>query len=119
MYSFEKNSDEENKFDRANIIQLIKECSDENDQNNSQFNKTTDVFTNENYSKNHIDFIKSIGWMKEHDKGTYQGKYGKKDAEYQSKYYKNKASWQNSKQSWSSSNQYYKTNYYDKYPNKR
>lgn len=113
-----ENRDEENKMDKANIIELLKECSNEDavDSANKQADRPANAGENskfaskgEHLSSNSIDFIKSIGWMSDKRPFGHIKHYSREAETYQYE-----QGWGKAKSGWSNGKGYYqKQNYYD------
>jgi hypothetical protein len=86
-----ENRGEENKLNKASILSLMKECSGENEfmpTPNKSKHKGSE--TKNHLNSNHIDFIKSIGWMDGKTPLGHTKKYSREyDTHYQDYSYQN------------------------------
>lgn len=111
-----ENRDEENKMNKSNIMELLKECSDDGFTKTmpkeDRKQKEVKKFTTQHLDSNPHDFIKSIGWVKEKGPLTHSKQYSR---DYEGQQYDGFRSqqWNKPRASWSSKKYYTKPGYYD------
>lgn len=118
-----ENRDEENKMNKSNIIELLKECSDEDEfkapphikeSKHRHHNSSNFCSSKPHLNNSSIDFIKSIGWITDKtplgNSKNYSKDYDKQNYDnfYKQNYHKQRGSWANK-------GYYSKSGYYDKY----
>ena len=96
---------EESKNNKYQIIELLKECSQENmdkdSKNPTRFTSKGSNFDNKRHlNNNSIDFIKSIGWMNENKQISHARYYSRHFESGHNSSFTKKYDWNKNKSQW-------------------
>ena len=106
-----ENRDEENKMDKSNILDLIKEWSTEENHSLIRTIQPKLKEKRDHLKINSTEFIKSIGWMEE-TRPTRPSKKYSNDYNYSRGYDNYNPNYYKHSSSWTSKKNYYKNDYY-------